>query len=155
MDEVKLTSYALGELQGNEAKEIEELLATNPEARAFVQEMKSLGANLGGELQKEGFPKTGAKLKNRRSQENAIAIASSICIGLALFVLDGRQKILGFFERILGNTDYRTEQILADQSTERGHLIAGFHPKHVLLILGISLLIFFVVKKILALKNRD
>lgn len=152
MDEVKLTSYALGELQGKEAKEVEEMLASSPEARAFVEEMKRLGSSLGQELQKEALPKDARKsqVRTHRSNENTIAIASAVCVGLVLFFYEGREKYLGFLARILGNPDYKTEQMLSDSANQQTHFSAGFNLKHALLILGVALVIYFVVKKILA-----
>src|SRR5688572_27356693 len=49
-DDPKLTAYALGELEGKERTEVENLLANNPEARQWVEEVRGTATRLENEL---------------------------------------------------------------------------------------------------------
>ncbi|HEX5221134.1 MAG TPA: von Willebrand factor type A domain-containing protein [Verrucomicrobiae bacterium] len=49
-DDPKLTAYALGELEGKERTEVETLLADNPKARQWVEEVRKTATQLEGEL---------------------------------------------------------------------------------------------------------
>jgi Ca-activated chloride channel family protein len=52
-DDPRLTAYALGELEGAEREEIEELVAQNADARQAVEEIQRLGRELTNELSTE------------------------------------------------------------------------------------------------------
>ncbi len=62
VDEVRLTTYALGELSEVEAREVERLLASDPAARTFVEEQRALAGSLEGVFGSE----TGAGLDDGR-----------------------------------------------------------------------------------------
>ncbi|HVV99710.1 MAG TPA: zf-HC2 domain-containing protein, partial [Planctomycetaceae bacterium] len=53
IDDPRLTAFALGELEGSERAEIEQLLATCPECRQLVSELQELAGQLTQELQLE------------------------------------------------------------------------------------------------------
>ena len=60
IDDDRLTAYALGELEGAEAAEVEALLATNPDARREVDAIRTLARSLTAELGREpASPLTG------------------------------------------------------------------------------------------------
>ena len=57
LDDPRLTAYALGELDDPaDRAEIEELLKTSPEARAYVEDMGGLADTLASELTAEPAP---------------------------------------------------------------------------------------------------
>ncbi|MGC3959736.1 MAG: von Willebrand factor type A domain-containing protein [Verrucomicrobiota bacterium] len=55
-DDPRLTAYALGELPPAEQAEVEALLANNPEAQKWVDEVRQTATRLVGELQSEPTP---------------------------------------------------------------------------------------------------
>jgi len=55
-DEAKLTAYALNELDAAEMAEVENLIATNPEAKAWVEGVRQTAMLLEGELKMEECP---------------------------------------------------------------------------------------------------
>src|SRR5687767_7660988 len=52
-DESKLTAYALNELDAAERAEVETILATSPEARKWVEDVRQTAGTLAKELQDE------------------------------------------------------------------------------------------------------
>jgi len=54
--EEQLTAYALGELTGDEARDVEQLIERDAEAKAHVDEMKALAGELAGALADEDAP---------------------------------------------------------------------------------------------------
>jgi len=56
LDDPQLTAYALGELEGAAAAEVEKLLQENPDARAYVEELRGFGARLEQDLAAERAP---------------------------------------------------------------------------------------------------
>ncbi|GJM21819.1 MAG: hypothetical protein DHS20C15_17340 [Planctomycetota bacterium] len=67
IDDPRLTAYALGELQGEDAAAVERFLADNPDARAAVDELRALGDTLSAELANESAPRLS------QSQRDAIS----------------------------------------------------------------------------------
>jgi hypothetical protein len=53
IDQAKLTAYALGELRGKEAEEIEAIAKSDPEVRKYIDEVRLLGKELEFELSDE------------------------------------------------------------------------------------------------------
>ncbi len=75
MDDPRLTAYALGELDGDERREVEALMASSAEARAAVEAVRETAALLEGELAKE----PGATLgESARQQIEARVLAGRI-----------------------------------------------------------------------------
>jgi len=60
IDDPRLTAFALGELEGDEAREIESLLAREPEARRLVEEIKLTAGWLSEQLHREQARETAA-----------------------------------------------------------------------------------------------
>jgi Ca-activated chloride channel homolog len=54
----RLTAYALGELEGDELKEMEALVRENKEAREYVREVRNTANALSSELKSEPIPQT-------------------------------------------------------------------------------------------------
>jgi Ca-activated chloride channel family protein len=80
-DDPKLTAYALEELSGAERAEVEALLKSDPAARAAVEEIRALAAQLEGALAAEplteGAQETGATGANISGKERAPKRADS------------------------------------------------------------------------------
>jgi len=64
-DDPRLTAFALGELEGEERAEIEELVAANPQARALVDEVRALSTLVTQELAAEPAPRLSAMQRSR------------------------------------------------------------------------------------------
>lgn len=64
MDEVKLTAYALGELDPAEAAEVEARLANDPAARQQVDQTRRLAGILTRELKAEAAPELPGEMKD-------------------------------------------------------------------------------------------
>ena len=83
-DDPKLTAYALGELNGAERTEVEAILKSDPEARAVVEEIRALAAQLEGALAAEPLTdaaqETGAAdaktLRNERVAKRTVVAES-------------------------------------------------------------------------------
>jgi len=97
MSRDKLTAYALGELRGDAAREVETYLASHPEARRFVDETRAFSAFAERDLRAEPLPGGRGALpvlqeiaKRRRGQlpEHKVWLrAGLIALVLGLFVL--------------------------------------------------------------------
>lgn len=61
LDDPRLTAYALGELEPADCAEVEALLANNPEAQKWVEELRRTAGRLETELQAEPAPELNAE----------------------------------------------------------------------------------------------
>src|ERR687889_523686 len=84
-DDVKLTAYALGELAGDDAREIEARLAGDEAARREVEAIRATAGELRSELANEPLPEVAPaprKIVERRWPARlALAAAASIVVG--------------------------------------------------------------------------
>jgi hypothetical protein len=90
IDPAKLTAYALGELRGPEAAEIEALLALDPEAMKQVQEIRALGSKLKNELAREPLPDMN-KVNRQRTPWRATQYAAAAFVLLLLLYPVGKK----------------------------------------------------------------
>lgn len=112
----RLTAYALGELEGDEAKPIEDALAAQPELRDAVEEVRAMSRILASELQKEPLStlsetqraELAAAAKGavpidraRRRRRTVIAAASALAASLAA---------VGFFTVALQRSPVRLDR---------------------------------------------
>src|SRR5947209_15754340 len=70
-DDPRLTAYALGELDDADRPEIEALLARDPEARAFLEEVRETARLLGESLRDE--PRPSLEAEHHQAIESCLA----------------------------------------------------------------------------------
>ena len=77
-DDPRLTAYALGELDPDSHREVEELLASSDEARRYIEEIRQTASWLTEELQKETvlpLPRPDHELIEQKLQEQPVVSA--------------------------------------------------------------------------------
>jgi Ca-activated chloride channel family protein len=92
--DVRLSMYALGELEGAERAEVEALLAENVEARAFVEDLRRAAGALENGLRGEAQPELSAAQRERvvRAAGKSASrrwIPYAIAAGIAIVSLEG------------------------------------------------------------------
>ena len=78
-DDARLSAYALGELDESERASVEALLASNAEARVFVEELRATAAELGRELANEKLPELTADQRAKLEKRAVVPAASVKC----------------------------------------------------------------------------
>ncbi|MEZ6057785.1 MAG: von Willebrand factor type A domain-containing protein [Planctomycetaceae bacterium] len=79
-DDPRLTAYVVGELDAAERAEVEQLLASSPEARAAVAEIETIATQLFAALQTETQPKSPLLLTTKSDNRRTVAGASSVVV---------------------------------------------------------------------------
>lgn len=104
LDNPQLTSYALGELATDEARDVEQHLAECAECRAAVEQIRQLGAQLTDELHQEAAPAlpliSRRAVTNTRQRPRRTRIRRWAAIGVAASLAGG-----AFYLPTLFNTD--------------------------------------------------
>lgn len=119
IDEKKLTAYALGELHGEEAKEIEALAARDPEAAAFIASTRALGQDLKRELSAEPMPVSRPRARRRLTSVEITFAALGVL--LAVFLI---RQPLGRWVTKHYSIDHATDESLTDAPADGRNMVA-------------------------------
>ncbi|MGZ3712023.1 MAG: anti-sigma factor family protein [Bdellovibrionota bacterium] len=97
IDPAKLTAYALGELSGAEAREIEALAKTDPDIRRFIDETRAMARELKSDLNEEPTPpKSRGTFLGFRRFSNKYAEAGAGLLILLLLAIPASRRVSKF-----------------------------------------------------------
>src|SRR5690606_11926721 len=119
-DDATLTAYALGELEGEEAAEVEARLANDPEARMYVDQLRATAGTLTAAFKAEGASPAMAIEHAHRSRRGRWVVALAAA---ATFAAVGVTTYL-----VMEQTDDRRRLALGDEAAVDSQPMATSEP---------------------------